>query len=53
MNLHNLKHGDKLECPTCCMPGKLDTEPGNKYAFEDSIWFNEFLGWECVDCVDK
>jgi hypothetical protein len=48
------KHGDKIDCPTCGMPGWLDTEtPAGGQVQDKAIWFNQHCGWECTDCWCK
>ena len=52
-----MKHGDKLDCPTCGAPGFLDidTPSGEKLPDDKiSVWFNNKLKhWECTDCMWK
>ena len=46
------KHGDKVLCPFCGLPGTLDEKmgfPDDKPSFEDSIWDDDFFfAWRCI-----
>lgn len=48
------KHGDKLNCPSCGMPGFIDIDtPAGEAVKDGAVWFNQHCGWECTDCCDK
>lgn len=55
--LKTVKHGDKMECPTCGSTGRFDVMKlgvkQDEAEWEDAVWFNEHVdiqNWECYDC---
>ena len=46
-----MKHGDKIECPTCDAPATFDIMEGNEAEFDDACWINTYTGeYECYNC---
>lgn len=44
-------HGDKLQCPTCGTPGRLDLANTTEAVFQDSIWRSSVNDcYECTNC---
>lgn len=48
------EHGDRLDCPLCDAPARIDTGTSNATAFPVSVWYNKHcMSWECSECCDK